>query len=243
MQSASAMTYVSSPEDYIIRLKGGETGLREKIIEDNWRYILSVVSKMIGKDAESTDEFSIALQAFNEAIDHYDSSKNDKFLPFAKLVINRRVIDYIRKSKKFSNEYPFTYFEVDDDEEKIKHHFTDQKSNFTEKIEVEEEIIKFKKDLKSFSIEISDLVKIAPKHMDSKIMCVTIAKRISEDKVMLQKIIGDKRLPINEIMGKYIVKRKTIEKYRKYIIALCLIFNSNLEVIKGYGEFLMKGVK
>lgn len=63
-----------------------------------------------------SDEFSIGLQAFNEALDAYQSDKGASFLYFAKMVINRRVIDYIRK-KKFNQEYPFTYFEVADNED------------------------------------------------------------------------------------------------------------------------------
>ena len=46
-----------------------------------------------------SDEFSIGLQAFNEALDAYQSDKGASFLYFAKMVINRRVIDYIRKIK------------------------------------------------------------------------------------------------------------------------------------------------
>ncbi len=45
------------------------------------------------------EELSIALMAFNEAIDGYDTSKGS-FLSFAKLVINRRLIDYLRKKTK-----------------------------------------------------------------------------------------------------------------------------------------------
>ena len=242
MQSSNAATYSNTLEEYIERIKSGENDLRESMIKENWKYIISVVSKLTGKSAESTDEFSVGLQAFNEAIDNYDKQKNDKFLPFASLVINRRVIDYIRKNMKFEKEYPFTFFEVDNQEEKIKKHFTDKKEDFTKKIEVEEEIIGFKKQLAEFGIEMDEMVKFAPKHIDTKIMCVSIAKRISSDPNISKKIMGEKKLAINYIVDNFIVKRKTVEKHRKYILVLFLVFNSNLEVIKGYSDFLLKGV-
>ena len=242
MQSASAMLYSSSPEDAIRRLRSGETQVREVLIQDNWKYISATVSKMIGKPAESTDEFSIALQAFNEAIDHYDEAKNSNFLPFANLVINRRVIDYIRKASKYNNEYPFTYFDTDDNEDSIEKIALNQPNVFTEKIEIEEEIMKFRSDLASFGITMEDLVKLSPKHKDTKIMCISIARKLAEDKTLSTKLSSEKRLPITEITNFFIVKRKTLETHRKYIIALFLILNSNMEVIKGYSTFLMKGV-
>jgi RNA polymerase sigma factor len=116
MHAASEAEYSSRPEDVIQHLRNGEPQLRNFLVEYYWNYVLSLVSKMIGKPARSTDEFSIGLQAFNEAIDCFDETKNVSFLYFAGLVINRRLIDYIRHTRRFKTEYPFTYFEAKDNE-------------------------------------------------------------------------------------------------------------------------------
>jgi len=42
-----------------------------------------------------SDEYSIALIAFNEAIESYDLDKKTKFVSFSKQVIKRRLIDYL----------------------------------------------------------------------------------------------------------------------------------------------------
>jgi RNA polymerase sigma factor len=95
------------PEELIGHLRGGETEIREYLIKTYWDYIRSIVSRMTGR-ADTADEFSVALEAFNEAIDGFDSTKNPSFLSFAGLVINRRVIDYFRRNRKYSVEYPFS---------------------------------------------------------------------------------------------------------------------------------------
>ena len=67
------------PEELIGRLRDGETEIREYLIKTYWYYIRSIVSRMTGRKADSTDEFSVALEAFNEAIDDFDAAKNPSF--------------------------------------------------------------------------------------------------------------------------------------------------------------------
>lgn len=231
----------SNSEELIERIKNGENNLREKIIQIYQNYIISFVSKMIGKPAKSSDEYSIALQAFNEAIDSFDMSYNVKFINFSSMVINRRVIDYIRKNKKYKSEYPFTYFEANENENFVENITSSQPSIFTEKMEIQEEIDIFKSQLKVFGISLEDLVKLAPKHLDSKKMCISIAKYLCTDSNLSAKINTDKKLPIVEIVNHFNISRKTVEKNRKYIVALFLILKSGMDTIKGYIGFLSEG--
>jgi len=229
-------------EDTIERLRNGEKHLRNYLIESYQSYILSIVSKMIGKNAKFSDEFSVALQAFNEAIDCFDFKQGVSFINFSSMVINRRVIDHIRKSSKFNAEYPFSYFEVNDNEDYVESITAEQPTTFTQKIEVQEELFNFKADLKSYGITFEDLVKLAPKHADTKIMCVSIAKMLVENKELSEKLQQEKRLPIAEIISHFTLNRKTLDNHRKYIIALYLILKSDMDIIKGYISFLTKGV-
>ena len=57
---------------------------------------------MLGRD----DEASIAMIAFNEAIDAYDDSAGASFLSFAEIVIKRRMVDYFRRKTKRQEEVP-----------------------------------------------------------------------------------------------------------------------------------------
>lgn len=242
MQPYMEYRYSSPPEEYIRRIRNGESNLRDVLIENYYNYILSVVSKMISRPAGSSDEFSIGLQAFHEAIDRFDETKNVSFLYFAGLVINRRVIDYIRKSNRSYSEYPFTYFEADNCDDCIERYAAEQPRMFTDKLEIQEELIQFRQDLSSFGITLEDLVRLAPKHLDTKLLCVSVAKKLTESPDLTDRLMTGKKLPITEILSIFSLHRKTIENHRKYIIALFLILRSDMEIIKGYCSFLLKGV-
>ena len=242
MQTNLAENYSSCAEDIIERLRSGEEHLRGYLLENYRTYILSIVSKMIGNDARFSDEFSIAFQAFNEAIDCFDPKHNVSFINFSSIVINRRVIDHIRKVNKHNTEYPFSFFEVNDNENYIETISSEQSSVFFQRIEFQEEIMEFNKQLKSYGISLEDLVKLSPKHTDTKLMCLSIAKKLIEQKELSEKLEREKRLPIAEILSTLILNRKTIENHRKYIIALYLVLKSDMDIIKGYIGFLTKGV-
>ena len=232
----------SPPEDLILRLQKGEESLRENLIESHWHYISTQVSAVIGKPCAYSDEFSIGLQAFNEALDAYQSDKGASFLYFAKMVINRRVIDYIRKNKKFNQEYPFTYFEVADNEDYFTNLYEKQPDYFAEKTEMAEEIAQFQISLKDYQISFESLINKAPKHYDTKQLCITMAKKIIENPNLSFQLVSTKKLPVAELTKIYHVNRKTVEKHRSYIIALYLILSSDMDVIKSYATFLLKGV-
>lgn len=242
MHTNLAENYTSCAEDIIERLRNGEEHLRGYLIENYHSYILSIVSKMIGQNAKFTDEFSVALQAFNEAIDCFDAKHSVSFINFSSVVINRRVIDHIRKSNKYNSEYPFSYFEVNDNENYIDALSVEQPHIFTHKMEVQEEIVEFKKNLQDYGITFEDLVKLAPKHIDTKLMCVAIAKKLVENKELYEKLEREKRLPIGEILSHFSLSRNTLDNHRKYIIALYLVMKSDMEIIKGYISFLTKEV-
>jgi RNA polymerase sigma factor len=243
MQTIKESNYSSPPpEEFVRRIRNGESALRDALIEYYYNYILSVVSKMIGRPAQSSDEFSIGLQAFQEAIDRFDETRNVSFLYFAGLVINRRVIDYIRRSNRSFSEYPFTYFEADESESCIEKFAAEQPRIFTDNLEIQEELIQFRQDLSSYGITFEDLVRLAPKHLDTKLLCISVAKKLTESPELSEKLATGKKLPIAELLSVFSLHRKTIENHRKYIIALFLVLRSDMEIIKGYCSFLMKGV-
>jgi len=73
----------------INKIKAGDKLLREEFINSYTPYIIRTVSNLTGKyvDVENSDEFSVGLAAFNEAIDSFDEGKNMFFFKFSTLVI------------------------------------------------------------------------------------------------------------------------------------------------------------
>ena len=102
VQHYSIIRTVKKRKDILKQIKDGDNLLKEKFIEDYKPFIIKTVSRVTGKyvQIENSEEYSIGLIAFNEAIETFDEHKNPSFLNFCKQVIKRRIIDYIRKNKK-----------------------------------------------------------------------------------------------------------------------------------------------
>ncbi|HOQ37795.1 MAG TPA: sigma-70 family RNA polymerase sigma factor [Acetivibrio sp.] len=197
-------------------------------------YILRSVSNALGTvvDDKNSEEFSVGLSAFNEAIDRYDPLKNDNFFQYSFMVIKSRLIDYIRSNSKHNKVLPFSYFE-----ESV--HFegkflTSDTSRQFENIEVRQELETFERNLQQFGISLKDLVLSSPKHKDSRLLLIKIAKIIAGNNDMYKKLIVKGYVPLKDLLNYIKVNRKTIQRNRKFIIAVTLILRSNLYDLKEY---------
>src|SRR4030065_2686318 len=89
-----------SLEERVIKSKNNNDELNT-LISDFKPFIASVVQKKIGRYLEYgvDDELSVGLSAFMEAVNSFDVKKGT-FLSFSRLVINARIIDFLRKKSK-----------------------------------------------------------------------------------------------------------------------------------------------
>jgi RNA polymerase sigma factor len=225
-----------SVRNIIDRIKEGDLLLKEKFISDYKPFILQSVSKLTGSyvDIEKSEEFSVGLLAFDEALRCFDRSKNRNFLSFSSQVINRRVIDYIRINSKNKNVLPFTYFENDENNSFEEKYLAVDSCEKLYNIEIEEEIYLFKEELKRFGISLLDLAYCAPKHKDSKQLCIRVARLIAENRDLYERFIKTKNIPMTDLLKVANVYHGTIERNRKFIIAMSLIINSRMDILKGY---------
>ncbi|GAB6497417.1 RNA polymerase sigma factor SigI [Bacillus luti] len=181
---------------------------------------------------EQDDEYSIGLFAFKEAIEQYSYKKGNSFLAFAELLIKRDVIDYIRKESKHNPIYL-----KEDKQVSLKEHMKE-----IENSNRKEEILHFHRVLTEFKISFSELAKESPKHRDTREHVLEIVKIIIKEEEMMEELFRKKKLPLKQIEPRVRVSRKTLERHRKYIIAMCIIFANNytyiLDYIRGekYGE-------
>ena len=225
--------------EIILNIKNGDRQLREKFIKDYIPFILKVISNTFpGKrNLKDSDEFSIGLIAFNEAIDKYNREKSNNsfnFFSFAEQVIKRRLIDYIRSVSRQNQELPFSSFnnsEQNYEENHIQEHHTT--NNFS-RIELFEEIKCFEKQLDTFGLKISDLHKYTPKHRDSREMCVDIGKKIASNNNIYRKLITKKYFPMKELTQIVNVNPRTIERNREYIISVALIYGNKYDHLQSY---------
>lgn len=220
------------------KIKNGDKHLKEKFIEDYIPFIIKVISSFYSSrivDVKNSDEYSIGLMAFDEAIEKYDSNKSKGFLNFAQMVIKRRMIDYFRSISTISkNEIPFSYFnsKSDDDlEEKLNMFDTGTDQG---RYELVYELKDFSRQLKSYGLNITNLPDYIPKHKDSKQMCIGIAKKVIENKNIYEKLKTKKYFQMKELAKVIDVHPKTVERNREFIICLCIIYESDYVNFKSY---------
>lgn len=199
----------------LVEIKSGNTQLKEKFISDYKPFVIKAVFNATGKrvEVENSEEYSIGLLAFNEAIDSFDFSKNKNFFGFSEQVIKRRIIDYSRKNRETQNKvFPFTYFSDEQSNDFEERYLTSDFTNEFSNIEVKEDILIFKDKLRQYGISFRDLLTCAPKHKDSRVMCIRIARVIARDEKLLNKMEKTKTLPIQELLKVINVYRGTLEK-------------------------------
>ncbi len=86
-----------------------------------------------------------------------------------------------------------------------------------------DEILRYMQKMTEYGITLADLVQSSPKHRDARKNLFSIADILVRDQNMVQYLMNTKTLPIKELLTKVEVSRKTIERNRKYIIALAMI--------------------
>ncbi|MGZ4161455.1 MAG: RNA polymerase sigma factor SigI [Neobacillus sp.] len=230
-------------EESVLLIQQGDRFLLNDIIDSYKPFIAKTVSSVCKRYIyETDDEFSIGLIAFNEAIEKYSPERGSSLLSFSEVLIKRRVIDYIRKQTKFqyiSLDITGANYEEESPGNVIVNELSlDYYHKKTDEQLRKEEIIHFQNLLKTFDLSFSDLVENSPKHADARKNAIVAAKMLVENQELKDLLFEKKRLPIKQLEQMVNVSRKTIERNRKYIIAIALILSSDYVYMKDY----IKGV-
>lgn len=230
-------TNENTVEDYVFQVQDGNEHIRTDLIESYKPFVSKTVSSVCKRyiDDANDDEYSIGLIAFNEAINHYTNDKGSSFLSFATLVIKRRVIDYIRKEKKYIDILTSAY----EDDEKARNMLESAAATEQFQLDIEaeqrmEEIIHFSERLSEFGVSFTDLTAVSPKHEDTRNMAISIARALYTDFELRTKLFKTKKLSVKELLKKVSVSKKTIERNRKYIIAIVIILSEDYRFLKEY---------
>lgn len=214
-------------EDNLLLAQKGDLCSRETIIDQHRDFIARVSCKICNRYLtwNNDDELSIALIAFNEAIDHYKPSEGVAFHTFAQRVIHNKLVDYFRKESKHRH-IPLLTEDADEEFSTFDVEFSynqyqekQQQENFEEVVE------RYVAELANYGVTLDDLVKVSPKHRDSKETLVAVARSLSNEPLLLEYLTKQKMLPIKELELLTGVRRKVLERGRKYLIALTLILS------------------
>lgn len=229
-----------------------EKEFRQKFIQDNENLILSIASKTTGRYiTKSDDEYSVALIAFNEAIDAYDEDKGS-FNSFASLVIKRRLSDEYRRKKDEISVNP-TSFEkysdsdsatgVDDGVSAKMNELAIEEDEKAKRIEaIRLEIEEATQIVSVYGFTFFELTDCSPKSERTKKACKEAIICLLRPGELYDEMVKSKLLPIKELEKRTGIKRKTLERHRKYIMAVSELLHGDFPHLGEYLSDIRRGL-
>ncbi|MGI5839972.1 MAG: RNA polymerase sigma-I factor [bacterium] len=223
-------------------IRGGSAAEREKLLESYIPFVLKVAAGVCGRyiSRDNDEEFSIGLLALNEAVDAYDLTGGAPFLSFAKIVIRRRLVDYLRQQNKYRREVSLDWHTGTEDgpatgetaiiTRKAWEEYAAEDRSFL----LREEINAYRELLNGYGISFADLTVVSPRHSDARQRAGEVARLIAADPEMSHHLMTKMELPLKKLAAVAAVSRKTLERQRKYIIALTLLLKADFTYLQEY---------
>lgn len=230
----------SSLESKVLKAQN-DSELTNKLIAAHEGFIRKcMIDQQKASGARLDDEMTVAMLAFHEALGKYDGSKG-KFLSFAKLVITRRLVDEYRRQLRQMPEGTRSMDEPYSEEEDSNRPYEARVSleNYEKEVkraDLQMEIAQYNERLTQFNLNFAELAQISPKQERLREEYKAIAQWLSSQSNLMAGLYKDQRLPVTEILKNCQTDKKRLERGRGYIIALTVLLDSDLELIKSYLE-------
>ena len=189
------------------------------------------------------DELSIAMIAFHEAVRGYSRSRG-AFLKYAAMIMKSRLIDYRRKEQRHGNVISLDAPAGEDDaplSDTIADE-TDHNEAYVVREATRAEIEELTRQMREFGVSLSDVADNCPKQQRTLEACRKALWHAKEHPELLDELLETRRLPIARLSEGSGTERKTLERHRKYMVALLLIYTNGYEIIRGHLTQVMKGV-
>lgn len=160
-----------------------------------------------------------------DAVKKYDESKGN-FFPFAKVVIENRLKNYLKEENKYLNITSLDFlndlgFDFYKEEEK-------------DNLDLKDEISLYQKELEYFNLSFDDLINKAPKHIDTRIKAYEVARDISDNDEIVKETYKKRHLPIRMVSLFSKLSEKIIKRSKEFILATMIVFYKDYSQIKAW---------
>jgi RNA polymerase sigma factor len=222
---------------------------REQLIQEQEQTILRTASavsrRYVGR---SDDEWSVALCAFSRAVDLYDEDRGD-FLPFAQMLIRRELVDAHRADARHMAELSVApqvlegSAEPEEDTESVYLAVVRDSVEAADR-SLHDEIVAANEMLEAYGFRFFDLTACSPQQEKTRQECAAAVRALLRDPPLLVRLLRQKRkLPMAELQKLSGVSRKTLDRYRRYIIMAALILSDDYPQLAEYLKFVKEGVR
>lgn len=210
----------------------------DDLIRDYLPFIRSETAALCKKRPGQSidDELSIAMLGFHEAIQGYNASKGP-FLGFASRIMKHRLIDYFRQEKRHYGQISLSTPVTNDSETTLEEMLPDEVRHeevYDSRQATKQEIAELSNQLDRFGLSLSAIADNAPKQGRTKRQCLQALKYAKAHPLLIQETIRTGRLPLTALVDGAGVEKKTLERHRKYLMALLVIYSNGYEMIRGH---------
>lgn len=217
----------------------------DRMIEKYMPFIRSETAKYLKRTpTPEDDELSIAMFAFYEAIRNYSRLKG-AFLKFAALQIRSRLIDYYRKERRNTGHISLESPIGSEDDNLTLADTVQDESRPIEQLEIREatqqEIAHLTQQMEEFGVELSDVADNSPQQQRTLAACQKAVCYARQHEELLEEFLRTKRVPITKLADGAGVERKTLERHRRYLVAVLLICTNGYEIMRGHIMQVLKG--
>lgn len=236
---------MNTDHSIIVKVREAKEDMRaaDELIRAYMPFIRSQTAKFLKRQItdEHEDELSIAMIAFYEAIMSY-SVMRGSFLHYAALSIKSRLVDHVRKEARHTGvaslnapvdgEEGASLMDMLADEE-------DLVENSLVRAATREEIAEFSVNLESFGVTFTDVAEHCPEQKRTLAACKKALDFAVQKPKIMEDFLRTKRLPIKRIAEGAQVELKTLERHRKYMVALLLAYTNGYEIIRGHLKYVL----
>lgn len=236
-------------EQQALAAKTDERAFNE-LVESSKSWILRVASETTKRYVtDSDDEWSIALMAFSEAVQSYETEKGS-FRGLAAMVIRRRIVDYLRTEGRHADELSVSPAAFEDglDEDETGGVELQVQQRMAQEADAapgedaaslaRAEIAELQDILRLYGFTFFDLADASPKAEKTKRSCGKAVRTMLAAAFLMAQMRLKRLLPIKELSTASGVVRKILERHRKYIIASSEILDGDFPILAGYLAFI-----
>lgn len=230
-------------DEKAIKAKGDKEYL-EDFIKEYEVFILHAAHKSAGRYiTKGDDQWSVALTAFHEAVNSYEFDKG-AFIPFAEIVIKRRLYDFARKQSRHDCEVLIDSYTIENDNGEedlsVKYEVMAKTASARES-DAKLEIQSISEVLEGYGISFNDLAAASPKAGKTRTACGKAILYLTQNTILLDEMRRTKMLPLKIIEKNQNLPRKVLERHRKYIIAGSEIISGDYPTLSEYLRFVKEG--
>lgn len=219
--------------------------LREDLIRTQEPTILRTASRVCRRYlTRSDDEFSLALCAFSRAVDLYTEERGG-FLPFAQMLIRRELIDAYRQSAGARRELSVAPHilegsgEPEEDSEGVYLAVVEGSLRASDH-SLRDEIEAVSRELRRYGVRFFELTGCSPRQEKTRRGCAAAIRYLLGQPALLRETETRRRLPLTALAAGSGVPRKTLDRYRKYILMALVVLRGEYPQLAEYLNFVWK---